>query len=327
MRLPLRPAAALVVACLLPAWLAFPHVARAAKTIFSLSDPRGDDHGDGALEYPRSHHFARGELDLVSFSARPEKDGTLFEAVFARPVRKPGKETIDAGGGTLNREARLGFYTINVDVYIDTDRVEGSGRTAMLPGRRAEVDPATAWERVVVVTPRPNESRGEYGGMRLKAVRDSADRVAAREEEEAMERLEREVAAEIDSTVFFASRIRVTGPKLQFFVPGSFLGGAARDSWAYVVAISAADLVRRFELGASFLGSTDFAEGLAILPVAPGLPADRLGGGRDRDELQAPLLDVLIAPGVKQEEALGDYNRRARRPARLPGVVPAEAAR
>jgi C-terminal binding-module, SLH-like, of glucodextranase len=302
--------------------------ATAADPIFSLADPRGDDHGDGALKYPLSHHYADGELDLVSFSARPEKDGTRFEVVFARPIRKPGKEVIDAGGKTLDREARFGFYTMNVDVYIDMDRVPGSGRTGMLPGRRTEVDSATAWERVVVVTPLPHESRSELGSMRLRAARDSVDRAAPREEEGSKERLERETSANIDSTVFFVTQIRVTGPKLQFFVPGSFLGGPARGSWAYVVAISAADLVRRFSLGgASFLGSTQFAEGLAILPVGPGFPEDRLGGGRERDELQAPLLDILIAPGLSQERVLGDYDRHARRPARLRGAVPAETSR
>ena len=39
-----------------------------------------------------------------------------------------------------------------------------------------------------------------------------------------------------------------------------------------------------------------------------------------------PLADVLIAPGLAQEDALKDYDRKAGRPVRLRGVVPAEVA-
>jgi hypothetical protein len=318
---------ALLCACWFAVDLAAPWAPLAAEPIFSIADPRGDDHGDGVLRYPRSHHFSVGDLDLVSFSARPEKDGTLFEAIFARPIRKPGPEAIDAGGTTLDKVARIGFYTLNVDVYIDRDRIRGSGRVAMLPGRRAEIDSSTAWERVVVVTPQPYDCYEDLGRLNLRAARDSLERTSPRVDDEALERLSRDVKSEIDSTVYFATRMRVIGPKLQFFVPGEFLGGPARGSWAYVVAVSAADLVQRFDLRASFLTGSDFSQGLAILPVAPGLPADRLGGGRENDDLQAPLMDVLIAPGTTQESALGDYDRHAWRPARLRGIVPAEVAR
>jgi hypothetical protein len=320
-------AAALLVACWLAADVATPRAPVAAESIFTMADPRGDDHGDGALLYPQSRHFASGELDLIAFSARPDKDGTLFEAVFARPVRKPGPEAIDAGGTTLDRVARFGFYTFNIDVYIDTDRVPGSGRLAMLPGRRAEVDPSTAWERAIVVTPRPYDSRDELGRAKLGAARDSLVRASPREDEEMVQRLSRETAAEIDSTIFFANRIRVIGSKLQFFVPDSFLGARASASWAYVVVVSGADIVLRFELNASFMGSKEFSEGLSILPVGPGLPSDRLGGGRKFDDLQPPLLDVLIAPETTQESALGDYDRLVGRPVRLRGAVPADAGR
>jgi len=37
------------------------------------------------------------------------------------------------------------------------------------------------------------------------------------------------------------------------------------------------------------------------------------------------LVDVLIGPGVSQEDALRDYDRTTGRPVRLHGVVPAES--
>ncbi|HEY6572922.1 MAG TPA: glucodextranase DOMON-like domain-containing protein, partial [Candidatus Eisenbacteria bacterium] len=144
----------------------------APTALFTLDDPRGDDHGDGTLVYPLRNDLAPGDLDLVSLSARAEKDGTLFEATFARPIRVPGREPIDAGGMALDRLARFGFYTFNLDLYIDTDGVPGSGLRAMLPGRRAEIDSSSAWERAICLTPRPYQAIEALRDLRLAAATD-----------------------------------------------------------------------------------------------------------------------------------------------------------
>ena len=145
--------------------------ARGKSVIFKLEDPRGDDHGDGSLVYPLRDDFQPGDLDLLSFSARAEDGGTTFEATFARPVRSPGGRTIDIGGGNLNDVARFGFYTFNLDVYIDMDRVAGSGSTNMLPGRVAEIAPENAWERAVCLTPRPYEAQEALRRLMVSAVK------------------------------------------------------------------------------------------------------------------------------------------------------------
>lgn len=295
--------------------------------LFTLDDPRGDDHGDGTLVYPLRDDLAPGDLDLLSLSARAEKDGTTFEATFARPIRRPGREPIDAGGTALDRVARFGFYTFNLDLYVDTDRVAGSGARAMLPGRKAEVDSACAWERAICVTPRPYEALEALRDMRFKAAKDSLESSAARVDAEDLVALRRRTDAGIDSTIFFPTRIRVVGSRIRVFVPSAFLGGPARASWCYVAAVSGADVGRRFDLGSTILGSSDFARGLMIVPIAPGQSHERFGGGRENDDLMPPLVDVLIAPDTRQEDALRDYDRRAGRPVRLRGVVPAEAAR
>lgn len=304
-----------------------PRAALAAPAaLFTLEDPRGDDHGDGTLRYPLRNDLAPGDLDLVSLSARAEKDGTTFEATFARPVRVPGREPIDAGGTPLDRVARFGFYTFNLDLYVDSDRVPGSGRRAMLPGRRAEVDSSCAWERAICLTPRPFEAIEALRGFRLAAAKDSLERAAPRVDAEDVARLKREIEAEIDSTVFFPTRVRVVGSKIRFFVPARFLGGPARDAWSYVAAVSGADIAQRLDLKTGFSGSADFAKGLMIVPIAAGQSRERFGGGRENDEMMPPLVDVLIAPGAAQEEALRDYDRKAGRPVRLRGAVPAESA-
>lgn len=321
------PFPAFIAAISIAAASAAPSAAIAAPPpLFTLDDPRGDDHGDGTLRYPLRDDLAPGDLDLISLSARTEKDGTTFEATFARPIRVPGREPIDAGGTPLERVARFGFYTLNLDLYIDTDRLPGSGRRAMLPGRRAEVDSSCAWERAICLTPRPYEAIEMLRGFRLAAAKDSLEKSAARVDAEDVARLKKEIEAEIDSTVFVPTRVRVTGSRVRFFVPARFLGGPARDTWSYVAAVSGADIAQRFDLKTGFSGSADFVKGLMIVPIAPGQSRERFGGGRENDELMPPLVDVLIAPGVSQEEALKDYDRKAGHPARLRGVVPAEVA-
>ena len=109
---------------------------RGAAPLFVLEDPRGDDHGDGQLRYPQREDMGPGTLDLLSLRAFADSGGTRFEATFARPIAVPWRRTVDAAGTTLADQARLGFYTFNLDVYVDQDRREGSGDTLTLPGRQ-----------------------------------------------------------------------------------------------------------------------------------------------------------------------------------------------
>ena len=63
-------------------------------------------------------------------------------------------------------------------------------------------------------------------------------------------------------------------------MPASFLGGAARDTWGYIVAVSGAELEERLDFrGTLGLGETP-ADRLMILPIAPGRRRESFGGGR-----------------------------------------------
>ncbi|MEO1085378.1 MAG: glucodextranase DOMON-like domain-containing protein, partial [Acidobacteriota bacterium] len=139
-----------------------------AKTIFKLEDARGDDHGNGLLEYPGRTEFEKGDLDLLSLKAIDGKDGTWFEATFARPIKQTHPGAIDELGTGLSDIARYGFYTFNIDIYIDTDGTENSGAVAMLPGRKAELDAKSGWEKAIILTPRPNAIRSELRQLMVK---------------------------------------------------------------------------------------------------------------------------------------------------------------
>jgi hypothetical protein len=296
----------------------------ADDAIFTLTDPVGDDHGDGSLLYPANDDFKPGTLDLRSLSARPVAGGCEFEAVFARAVPKPYRRAVDTGGTQLTTLARHGFYTVNVDVYIDTDRRPGSGRTAMAPGRRAEVTTEAAWERAVLLMPRPDTAR-----VQLRRLLDYA---SEKEYRAAHGRLPDAVAADLEAAVerevaeayYFPNIVSVSGPKLRFFVPTAFLGGPPSASWSYVVVVTGADLMPDVNLGVESGVIGDPMNRLMMLPVGPGKSQDRFGTSHGDHELLPPIVDAIVPPDASQEALLGSAVAAESRPVVLPGVIPAE---
>lgn len=296
----------------------------AGKAIFSLADPRGDDHGDGNLVYPLNDELDPGDLDLVSFSAEAEGDGTLFEATFARPVRVPGRQVIDGVGTSLDTVARFGFYTMNLDIYIDTDRAPGSGTVSTLPGRLATVDPGSAWEKAIILTPRPHEARAELKRMMSQAIKDEMRKDDSTLEEEQAESMKARIPADVDERIFFPTKVKVRGNRISFFVPGAFLGGPAKDTWSYVVAVSGANVLQSFDINRALGRQSGKEDSLMILPVSPGKWSDRFGGGRENAAIQPPLVDIVVPEGRKQENVLTAFDQRRKEPVVLPGVVPAK---
>jgi hypothetical protein len=307
--------------------VARPSPAADRKEIFSLTDPRGDDHGAGELVYPLRDDLRPGDLDLVTLTARPEGDGTLFEATFANPIAAPGPRVIDVGGGQLKDIARYGFYAFNIDIYVDTDRLPGSGAVSTLPGRKAEIDPSSAWEKAICLTPRPNETREALRTILTRFAKEELKAEGEKTDRAKMKTLASEIRTDVESRVFFPTRINVFGRTIRFFVPLSFLRGEAKPTWSYVVAVSGADILQRLDVLGALKLSDPVPESLAILPVSPGTWSDRFGGGEDDDPLQPPLVDIIVPRGTSQEQVLKDYSPKERRPVRLPGVVPlAEAS-
>jgi C-terminal binding-module, SLH-like, of glucodextranase len=309
----------LLAAALLISLLAAPAFG-AGKEIFTLTDPRGDDHGDGKITYPGNEDLNTGDLDILSLTAHEDGDGTIFEVTFARPVRPPVRRAIDELGTQLDKVARYGFYNLNLDIYIDTDRVPGSGGVTMLPGRHAEIDPATAWEKAIILTPRPAEAKAELKRLLLKTLSQDVNKEGSTLTDVEADALRKQIPIDVDERIYFPTQIRVRGQKISFFVPGIFLGGPAKATWAYVVASSGANLILSFDV-ARQLGDP----GLMILPVSPGGWHDRFGGGRENAAIQPPLIDVIVPKGGRtQEEILSDFDARTKRPVKLTGVVPAE---
>ncbi len=294
--------------------------ADAGKLIFEIEDARGDDHGDGRIVYPLRYEFERGDLDLVSLRARKEKKSTVFEATFANDIKIPERRAVDDLGTQLDTLARHGFYTFNIDVYIDMDREAGSGGVNALPGRHATL--RSAWDRAVILTPQPAEAKSQLRRIVVDALSD-AMREGDENADEVRGRVKKDVPKNLDERVYFPTRVRVRGRTISFSVPDSFLGGAAQASWGYTVGVSGADLMQSLDLTARAGLARETKETLMVLEVRPGNWKDFFGGGRDDASLQPPLIDILVPEGEAQEEILRDFDSAAGRPVELPAVVPA----
>jgi len=200
--------------------------------------------------------------------------------------------------------------------------VPGSGGVNMLPGRHALIDRDSAWEKAIILTPNPHEARGELKRILMRNLNsETKDEKSSIDDQEAAA-LREQIPADVDERIWFPNQVNVRGNRVSFFVPGIFLGGPAKDTWSYVVAVSGASLLQRFDIS-RVLGRGP-EETLMILPISPGRWQDRFGGGREGAPNQPPLVDLIVPKNKVQASILQDFDGRTRRPAVLPGVVPAE---
>lgn len=260
------------------------------KQIFTLSDPRGDDSGAGEISYPSGADFERGDLDLLSFTAEKHKKGTWFEVRFANKVRTPAERTSKMSNVPMSEIARHDFYTLNVDVYIDTDQRRGSGRIATLPGRKIDLTADSAWEKAVILTPRP---RLAEKWLKQQITKTNGGGKPARAA----------AKREVEAHYYFSDRIQVTGKTIRFFVPSTFLDGPARADWAYLVLVTGADPEQKMDL--AFFRQQH--SGLFMLPLGSGRVFETFQLPFDSDPEQPPIIDVLLPSKVLQQELLANY--------------------
>jgi len=293
-----------------------------ASQIFQMDDPQGDDFGAGDLVYPNRPDFEPGSLDLEYLSARAGDGGTWFRARMGRPIQSPVGRVGNVGAEPLHTLARNGFYTFNIDIYVDIDRVAGSGRTDTLPGRLVNVHRDTAWEKAVILTPRPQVARAWYA-MHLVDVYEAELRAErGRVDREDLAAIEARVGEDIARQFFFPDRVRVRGREIDFFVPDEFFGGPASKDWAYTVLVTGADI----EQAGRVLNISPGAFSLMAMQLAPGRATDRFGIINRGDINQPPVIDVLAPTIEAQRQALADYDAVAPRLAAIQGVSPAGRA-
>lgn len=275
----------LLLALVLPVLIA----GAAERHVAVLNDPADDDRGSGALVYPQRGDFQPGDLDLLSLRIVRSDDAYRFDATFRNPIRDPASVAGDVGPESLSHFARRGFYAFNLDIYIDQDRVKGSGNTFTLPGRRVKIDESHAWERAVVVTPRPELMR-----------RQLIDTVAEAEGAETPD----DVAARIDRSIAFPTEIRVRNRTVSVVVPAAFLAGGRPDTdWSVTAFITGAKTSIEADLDLFHSPGTALERlPLGVMQPKSGRPRDTFGYAGVTAPV--PLVDLLAPEPLQQQDLL-----------------------
>ena len=259
------------------------------RQVATLNDPAGDDHGNGALVYPQRSDFEPGDLDLLSLHIVRTEDAYRFEATFRNPIRNPASVAGDVGTEPMSYFARRGFYAFNLDIYIDQDRVKGSGNTYTLPGRHVIIDESHAWEKAVILTPRPELMRKQL----IDAVAETEGALSGDD-----------VARRIDGLILFPTEVRVRNRTISFVVPAAFLAGGRPDTdWSITAFVTGA----KTSIAADFslFGSSGTAlERLpfGVMQPKPGRPRDTFG--YSGVTAPPPVIDLLAPAPLKQEALL-----------------------
>jgi len=289
-----------------------------ADELFVLEDVLGDDVGNGELIYPNRPDLQRGDLDLFTVSAEQRKDGIWFVVEFAKPILSPEGRVTELGQTPLDKLARNGFFTFNVDIYVDTDRIAGAGLVETVPGRGVVIDRNFAWEKAIVLTPRPDIARTMlqmYFDDQFEAeVRAKKGRVSKDE----LEQLEGRSEKRVDDLYFFPTRVRVNGRRVEFQVPEEFLGGLPKESWAYTVLVTGANI----QQAGSPINTSSNRTAMMTMGVARGITTSDWGIRGDVDAGVPPVIDILAPDPNTQPTVLDDYDTVAARLASVPGIAP-----
>lgn len=135
------------------------------RTVFVHEDSQYDDRGAGHYLYPISLQNRDGIFDLRRFEVRNLDRVIEFRLEFLRPIDTEDLISLDKAvnpQSVTGIRTRKGWAFQLVDIYIDTDRIPGSGQTFALPGRNVEFNYEEAWDHVVVLTPGPNDDVHNY---------------------------------------------------------------------------------------------------------------------------------------------------------------------
>lgn len=262
----------------------------AVQPLASFNDPSSDDNGSGTLSYPQRADYQSGDLDLQQLSISREEAGFWFSAKFKNAIRNPKDALYASGAESLANFARKGFYQFNIDIYIDTDRVNGSGNAFTLPGRHIKIDPRFAWEQAVILTPRPELMRHQLIDVLAEQF---PNRTAA------------EIEASVDESIIFPTRIKVHDKTVDFFVPAQFFTGGDGVNLAATAFVTGAitSVSADFSLVNSGAKPIDRLQ-LGVMQAMNGNSKESFGfSGRDAP---SPVVDLLAASVEQQRKQLGD---------------------
>jgi hypothetical protein len=200
---------------------------------------------------------------------------------------------------------------------------DGNGDGSFVFPESEDLEPGDLDLVAICLTPRPQVARSQ---LRRILIGDAKREIKAEQgtvRRDDMQAVSQQVAVDIADSIYFPDRVRVSGPKLTFFVPSSFLGAKLSAGWSWVVAVSATSLMAEIQTqGLDATVAQLGFDGLMILPVRAGGSRYTLGSTEPDVEMLPPLVDLMVPQGQTQEQVLRSFDVLAGKAARLPGVVP-----
>ncbi len=115
------------------------------KNLLDISDPIGDDKGNGYYQYPLDKRLKRGTFDIKNFRVYEEGEVIVFEIQMRNYILRTWEDT--------GKSDDQGFVANLWDIYIDIDGIEKSGYDEALPGRSVLFADKMGWEKVVLISP------------------------------------------------------------------------------------------------------------------------------------------------------------------------------
>ncbi|WP_018690638.1 glucodextranase DOMON-like domain-containing protein [Algicola sagamiensis] len=277
----------------------------ALATAFSLqakdhvfSDPRFDDKGSGQLIYPHNDAYPAGSLDITNLKISEKKNQYKFTLTLREAPTHPSLFLSDVGGDPMNIFAKHGFFTFNLDLYIDLDANPEHGFRMALPGRKVNIAPEFAWERVIVLTPRPKLARKEFKSFNLQQINERFHQENGKYLGQLLTEAQEEVSEAVDKLYYFPHKIQVSGKKVHFYIPKQFIGPLLDDIGITAV-LTAADIDT---------GLND--DRMYAMGVKQSAGRNEVGVGHHGDPTQSPVIDVLGQSQSAQQTMLNQFDHK-----------------
>jgi len=247
--------------------------ALSAGTVIEFTDPKGDDKGPGNFTYPTDPIYVAGSFDLTSATIEDKGEEIEFTVKCNAPI------TFQWGD----------YWDVQqIQIYLDFDKVAGSGRTETITGTSVAIDPANAWEKVIFIDPHTVPKIN--GEIDLKA-------------------------AHMKKDIILPSKIKPIGKSLKATVKKADLGIANDvdiNNWGYgILMLSATGFpmswqalmrnVNEFDAQHRFGGGSDGAGDPNVMDMF----VDDANGSEDEIAIQYDQLDDWVS-GPDPEDTSGD---------------------
>ena len=258
-----------------------------SDTLLSFKDARNDDSGKGNLVYPPHALIRQGDLDLTELQINSARKGFWINADFANRIASPSDKTTDTGPETLDTLLHKGFYAFNLDIYIDTDRISHSGNLFTLPGRKAAISPQHAWEKAIILSPRPESIRQQL----LDSLNEEFTSVDAHS-----------IETRIDSAIQFPVRIKVRNHTVSFFIPDDFITRKELLNASYTVIVTPAITQQPATWAANDKQALNYQKlDLGVQQIISGHSLKHIYTNDEPGTALIPVVD-LLAPSVEKQE-------------------------